>query len=69
MPAPVVAVQDIVTQGNSYVQVREAANFKKAKAPLLWRGLLLFCKTFYVFLYFARFGGIYFFYRSYCRKF
>lgn len=27
IPAPVVAVQDIVTQGNSYVQVREAANF------------------------------------------
>jgi len=27
IPAPVVAVQDIVTQGNSYVQVRDAANF------------------------------------------
>jgi len=27
MPAPVVAVQDIITQGNSYVKVRDAANF------------------------------------------
>lgn len=27
IPAPVVAVQDIITQGNSYVQVRDAANF------------------------------------------
>jgi len=27
MPAPVVAVQDIIAQGNSYVQVRDAANF------------------------------------------
>jgi hypothetical protein len=27
IPAPVVAVQDIVAQGNSYVQVRDAANF------------------------------------------
>ena len=27
IPAPVVAVEDIVTQGNSYVQVREGANF------------------------------------------
>ncbi|KGO91743.1 coiled-coil domain-containing protein [Flavobacterium subsaxonicum] len=27
LPAPVVAVQDIITQGNSYVQVRDAANF------------------------------------------
>jgi len=27
IPAPVVAVQDIITQGNSYVQVRDRANF------------------------------------------
>ncbi|MNK21293.1 hypothetical protein D3C87_395470 [compost metagenome] len=27
IPAPVVAVQDIINQGNSYVKVREAANF------------------------------------------
>jgi len=27
IPAPVVAVQDIITQGNSYVKVRDAANF------------------------------------------
>jgi len=27
MPAPVVAVQDIISQGNSYVRVRDAANF------------------------------------------
>ena len=27
IPAPVVAVQDIITQGNSYVQVRDGANF------------------------------------------
>ena len=27
LPAPVVAVQDIITQGNSYMQVRDAANF------------------------------------------
>ncbi|MXN91291.1 hypothetical protein GR160_08620 [Flavobacterium sp. Sd200] len=27
IPAPVVAVQDIIAQGNSYVQVRDAANF------------------------------------------
>jgi hypothetical protein len=27
MPAPVVAVQDIITEGNSYVQVRDGANF------------------------------------------
>lgn len=27
LPAPVVAVQDIITQGNSYVQVRDSANF------------------------------------------
>lgn len=27
IPAPVVAVQDIITQGNSYVRVRDAANF------------------------------------------
>jgi hypothetical protein len=27
LPAPVVAVQDIITQGNSYVRVREGANF------------------------------------------
>ena len=27
IPAPVVAVQDIINQGNSYVQVRDAANF------------------------------------------
>ena len=27
IPAPVVAVQDIISQGNSYVQVRDAANF------------------------------------------
>jgi len=27
LPQPVVAVQDIITQGNSYVQVREGANF------------------------------------------
>lgn len=27
LPAPVVAVQDIITQGNSYIQVRESANF------------------------------------------
>lgn len=27
LPAPVVAVQDIVTEGNSYVQVRDMANF------------------------------------------
>ncbi len=27
LPAPVVAVQDIITQGNSYVQVRDGANF------------------------------------------
>lgn len=27
MPAPVVAVQDIINQGNSYVRVRDAANF------------------------------------------
>lgn len=27
LPAPVVAVQDIVTEGNSYVQVRDGANF------------------------------------------
>lgn len=27
MPAPVVAVQDIITEGNSYVQVRNGANF------------------------------------------
>lgn len=27
MPAPVVSVQDIVTEGNSYVQVRNGANF------------------------------------------
>jgi len=27
IPAPIVAVQDIITQGNSYVRVREDANF------------------------------------------
>lgn len=27
LPAPVVAVQDIITEGNSYVQVRDGANF------------------------------------------
>lgn len=27
LPPPVVAVQDIVTEGNSYVRVRDAANF------------------------------------------
>jgi hypothetical protein len=27
LPAPIVAVQDIVTEGNSYVRVRDAANF------------------------------------------
>lgn len=27
IPAPVVAVQDIISQGNSYVRVRDAANF------------------------------------------
>jgi len=27
MPAPVVAVQDIINQDNSYVRVRNAANF------------------------------------------
>jgi hypothetical protein len=27
LPQPVVAVQDIITQGNSYVQVRDGANF------------------------------------------
>ena len=27
LPAPVVAVQDIITQGNSYVRVRDGANF------------------------------------------
>jgi len=27
IPAPIVAVQDIITQGNSYIQVREGANF------------------------------------------
>jgi hypothetical protein len=27
LPAPVVAVQDIITQGNSYVQVKDSANF------------------------------------------
>ncbi|MFP9098906.1 hypothetical protein ACLI09_07620 [Flavobacterium sp. RHBU_24] len=27
LPAPIVAVQDIVNQGNSYVQVRQGANF------------------------------------------
>jgi len=27
IPPPVVAVQDIITQGNSYVQVRDGANF------------------------------------------
>jgi len=27
MPAPVVAVEDIITQGNSYVKVKEGANF------------------------------------------
>jgi hypothetical protein len=28
LPPPVVAVQDIITEGNSYVRVRDAANFK-----------------------------------------